>query len=341
MATLFKRKKKGGYVYYVCGWLNGKHFMRSTKTSDKKVAMEVLKKIEAENVRIEEGLEPVNRLEPILLSEFIEVYLADRKRQGKALRTIQTDSYALRRLLDFTDDCALASINEAAAYQYRKYKDETVKPASASIELRAIRTAFNWAVEKPGIKYLRLNPFSRKGIIPKVEESKIPLAFTPSEKSRFLNAIDEEEHRLLFSFYLLTGCRRSEALNLMWTDIDLEQKQLTFRKTKTKKDRTIPISLELLQVIMALDNEKPKPFDYCPDWVSHLFKKYLKRAGIRESLHLHSLRHTAASDLVRQGVHLKKIAKYFGHTSTKTTEIYTHVIPEDLREVAEALTCVG
>ena len=73
MATLFKRKKKeGGYVYYVTGYVNGKHFMRSTKTSDKKIAKEVLRKIEEDNIRIEEGLESIDKLEPILLSKFIK-----------------------------------------------------------------------------------------------------------------------------------------------------------------------------------------------------------------------------------------------------------------------------
>ena len=45
--------------------------------------------------------------------------------------------------------------------------------------------------------------------------------------------------------------------------------------------------------------------------------------------------------MVRQGVHLVKIARLLGHTSTKTTEIYSHVLPEDLREAAEVLSCLG
>ncbi|TKJ41162.1 hypothetical protein CEE37_05710 [candidate division LCP-89 bacterium B3_LCP] len=71
------------------------------------------------------------------------------------------------------------------------------------------------------------------------------------------------------------------------------------------------------------------------------FKRYLVKSGIEKDLHLHNLRHTAASDLVRNGVHLTKIQKFLGHSSVKVTEIYTHVLPEDLREVAEALTCAG
>lgn len=342
MATLFKRKKKdGGHVWYVTGYLIGKHFMRSTGTGDKKLAMEVLRKIEDDNVRIAEGLKPIEKITPILLSEFVKVYLADRERQGRAQRTISTDAYSLRRLLNFTGDCTLTSVTEDVVRRYREFKDKTIKPASASIELRALRAALNWAVEKPGEKYLRHNPFRQKHIIPSTEVKKIPLCLSPEEKVRFLRAIGDVTHVRLFKFFLLTGCRRGEAVNLKWSDIDFEQKQLTFRKTKTKKDRTVPINLELMQVLLSLDPSQPKPFSYGPDWVSHLFKRYLRKAGIQKNLHLHCLRHTAATDLVRQGVHLTKIQKFLGHSSVKVTEIYTHVLPEDLREVAEALSCVG
>lgn len=315
--------------------------MRSTKTPDKKVALEVLKKIEQDNIRAEEGLEPVEKLEPILLSEFIDVYLAERKKDGKAKRTIETDEYALHRLMDFTGDCSLTAINDDSAFRYRRYKDQTVKPASASIELRAIRAAFNWAMQKPGRKFIRQNPFAKKGIIPTVENGKNPLCLSPMEKEQFLQAVDNEEHLKMFKFFLLTGCRRGEAVNLQWLHIDLEQMKITFKSTKTGRDRSIPISLELMQVILSLDRSKPKPFNYAPGSVSRLFKIYRRKAGLRSELHLHCLRHTAASDLVRKGLHLKQIAEFLGHTNTNTTQIYTHVVLDDLRVVAEALTCTG
>lgn len=315
--------------------------MKSTGTSDKKLAMEIKRKLEVDLIRISQGLAPIENTKPILLSEFIETYLEDRRRLGKAEETITTDAYALGRLLKYFDDCNLASITEAAALQYRNYKLETVKPATASIELRSIRSAFNWAAEKPGEKYLHRNPFGQKGMIPPPKKRKIPLCLTPEEKKRFFAAIDDPEHEKLFKFLLLTGCRRGEAVNLQWDDIDLEQKQLTFRKTKTNKDRVVPINLELMQIIMTLDRSKPKPFNHGADWMSAIFRQYRDKAGLRDSLHLHSIRHTAATDLVRRRVPLTQIKEFLGHSSVKVTEIYIHTLPEDLRETAEALTCVG
>jgi integrase len=315
--------------------------MRSTKTSDKKVAMEVLKKIEEDNIRLSEGLEPQNKIRPLLLSEFIEYYLEYREKQRMSKKTISMDAYALNRLFDYLGDCNLHTITRSVVQRFRDHRLESMKAASVSIELRSLRAAFNWGVEKAGEKYLKDNPFVLRGLVPSVENKNIPKILSPEEKAKFFSVIENPEHELLFKFYSLTGCRRNEALNLCWTDIDLEQKQITFRKTKTKKDRSIPIGLELMQVILKLDQSKQKPFMYRPDTVTRQFKRYLKRAAIDKDLHLHNLRHTAASDLVRQGVHLTKIQKFLGHSSVKVTEIYTHVLPEDLREVAEALTCAG
>ncbi|MBU0517807.1 tyrosine-type recombinase/integrase [bacterium] len=342
MATLFKRyHKKDSYTWYVSYMDQGKSRMKSTGTKNLKLAEKVKQRIEEDILRVKKGLEPKEQIEPTLLSEFASVYLANRRKIGKAERTIQTDEYSLRRLLDYTGDCSLLSITQKVAQAYKEYKLERVNNTSASIEFRSIRAAFNWALEKPGTKYLYYNPFAQKHLIPSAKKSEYPLCLSPEEKSQFLETIGLQEHKNLFKFYLLTGCRRSEALRLEWEDVDFEGRRITFRQTKTKKDRTIPMNIELMQIINALDRTRTRPFEYSPSWVSHLFRKYLKKSGIQKEFHLHCLRHTAASDMVRQNIHLSKIAKLLGHSSTRTTEIYTHVVVEDLREAAEALTCIG
>lgn len=342
MATLYKRHlKNGSYVYYINYMLHGRFRMKSTGTRDKKLAEEIKKKLEEDLIRVKQGLTPLESIESILLSDFTKLYLNDRRKLGKAPRTIGTDARALKGLMGFAGACNLASITEAVALRYRDHKLETVKPATVSIEFRSLRAAFNWAVEKPGQKYLRHNPFKQKGMIPSVKGRRIPMCLKPDERQRFFGVIDNIEHERLFKFMLLTGCRRGEAANLSWDDVDLEQKQITLRKTKTRKDRVIPVNLELMQIILSLDRTKSKPFEYIANSISRLFRQYAKKAGLRKDLHLHCLRHTAATDLVRLGVPLNQIKDFLGHSSVKITEIYLHTLPEDLRRVAESLTCAG
>ena len=64
--------------------------------------------------------------------------------------------------------------------------------------------------------------------------------------------------------------------------------------------------------------------------VSQKFKKYVRRAALNDKLHFHSLRHSFASALVSSGVSLYAVQKLLGHTSSRTTEIYSHLLPQQL-----------
>lgn len=342
MATLQKRmKKKGGYTWHVSFYMRGKHHSRSTGTADKKLAVEILRKVEEEIVRAEMGLPPIDIITQIKLSEFIPIYLKERRARKKSENTVIADEFSLRNLLNVLGDLLLTAINENHVRQYRDFRVKRVKAGTINLELRHLKSAFNWAIEGVAEKYLRSNPFKQRDLFVKDEGVKIPRCLTPREKAAFFEAIDDPEHVKLFKFYLLTGCRRNEALELQWEDIDLEHLQIVFQKTKSRKSRIVPINMELMQVIMSLDREKKKPFDYNPQYATHFFKVYARQAGLKEDVHLHCLRHTAASDLVRAGVHPMQIQKLLGHSSIKITEVYVHVLPEDLRGAAERLTCLG
>lgn len=70
-----------------------------------------------------------------------------------------------------------------------------------------------------------------------------------------------------------------------------------------------------------------------PRSIQRIVEKYAKAAGISKPVHPHTLRHTTATDLLRSGANLKQVQAFLGHSSITTTQIYTHVTAEDLREV--------
>jgi len=342
MAQLYKRYRKNGTcIWYILYMLHGISRMKSTGTANKRLATEIMRKLEEEIVRIERGMEPEAEVKKVLLSEFIDLYLEDREKIGRAHRTITTDEYALKRFEDYTGNCSLLAITKKVVLKYRDHLLQKVKPSSAAIELRHLKAAFAWAEEKTGEHYVYSNPFRQRGLIPSVTRSGKPLCLSPQEKQRFLDIIDEERYLHLFQFFLLTGCRRSEAVKLEWDDIDLTNNTVTFRQTKNGRDRVVHIGIELMQTIIALDRSQPKPFPYHPDWLTHLFKKYLKLAGIEKELHLHCLRHTAVSDLARKGFPLTQIKEFLGHSSVRVTELYAHALPEEMQNMADSLSCLG
>jgi integrase len=342
LATLYKRRSRDGtYIWYVLYREGDKSRMRSTSTSDKALAQEVMKRIEEDALRVTHGLEPVETVKPILLSEFLELYLEERQRIKVAQNTLLADRIALKQLMDFIGDCSMQSISERMVRDFRSARGKAVKSVSVNHALRHLKSAFSWAVDGAPQKYLLNNPFKQKNLFLRDQEERLPRCLSPNEKSALFEVMGDSVFKPLFQFLLLTGCRRNEALDLTWDDIDLERFQVIFRRTKSKKSRIVPINIELMHVVMALDRNKQRPFPFKSHHVSHVFKKYARLAGLKEDIHLHCLRHTAASDLVRTGIPPFQIQKLLGHSSIRVTEVYVHVSPEDLRTAAERLTCFG
>lgn len=155
-------------------------------------------------------------------------------------------------------------------------------------------------------------------------------ALTPLERAKLLNSDMPEQLRLLFEFYLWTGCRRSEALAITWNDIDLIGSKLYIAGTKTEtSERMLPISAPLRSVLERLQVKGERLFNYSPDYVSKQFKRYCPRHK------LHDLRHTFATVCLESGINMRVVQKWLGHTSIDTTaRIYTHVMDDYQRQEA-------
>ena len=140
-----------------------------------------------------------------------------------------------------------------------------------------------------------------------------------------------------------TGMRVGELLRLRLNDIDIDNKSLMVRSTKTNNYRIIPINSELEDTLLwlihnyveprnftvSLRSDKQSIYLFChPDGsriksIRHSFNNACRRAGIKATVHI--LRHSFASHLVMNGVDLVSIKELLGHTSINTTMIYSHV----------------
>lgn len=160
-------------------------------------------------------------------------------------------------------------------------------------------------------------------------------ALNAVERAKLLEKVQQPTLRLLFEFYIYSGCRRSEALSLTWDDIDFAGKKIIIPGTKTEaSDRVLPMSKPLLEIMKKLSYSATtnKVFNYSPDYVSKQFKKYCPKHK------LHDLRHTFATICLESGVSIRVVQKWLGHTSIDTTaRIYTHVIDEFQRREADKI----
>jgi integrase len=152
------------------------------------------------------------------------------------------------------------------------------------------------------------------------------------QQINFLKLIENNRYKLLYRFYLLSGCRKSEAINLRWSDIDFNNKFIHIQGTKTlTSDRFIP----LFPAIYELLNLLPKVSDKVFNCTENALNCNFKRLKIKYSLpfKLHDLRHTFATRCLENGISLKLIQKWLGHSRLETTSnIYTHVLTAYERE---------
>ena len=152
-------------------------------------------------------------------------------------------------------------------------------------------------------------------------DRKIGSALNLEELQAFLQAIEDHRLKPFFLFLLYSGCRRSEALNLQWQDIDRENKVIAVHGTKTAtSDRIIPLLPDCEKILDSIKQRGKKVFNHRADYVSKAFKK------ICPNHKLHDLRHTFATRCLECGISLKVVQKWLGHSRLETTaSIYTHI----------------
>ena len=154
------------------------------------------------------------------------------------------------------------------------------------------------------------------------------------------------------AFY--TGMRLNELMKLTWRNVDLTTRIITVGDedftTKGRNQRYIPICEEVLAILSKrlpkvhkVHNEKsyvfckPNGFPFTGDFISKMFKRTCKAAGIDKAIHFHSLRHSFASNLAQRGISLYTIKELLGHSSISTTEIYSHLNMDSLKEAIKTL----
>jgi integrase len=193
---------------------------------------------------------------------------------------------------------------------------------------------------------LALDRFDR----PSTDDAREKRALTTEERRRLTEA-SEGMHRTLIEFVDETGARLSEALGLIWSDVDLDAGTVTFTfqlgrgpergqrvplKTKGSR-RTIPITAALVSRLREHKVASPRsqdedfvfvcrtggPLDQV-NVVRRVVPRAVKRAGL-EGVTFHTLRHTTGSRLIALGWDVQQVASYLGHDSTATTmRIYLH-----------------
>jgi integrase/recombinase XerD len=174
-------------------------------------------------------------------------------------------------------------------------------------------------------------------------EKTLPNVLSKEEVKKLLNASTNLKHRTMLSLIYACGLRRSELLNLTFKDIQADRLIITVRQSKGKKDRIVTLSpmllVELRQYYLQF---RPLKYlfegqfvgeKYSARSLEEILKKACKTAKINKPVTLHWLRHSYATHLLERGTDLRYIQELLGHSSSRTTEIYTHVSIKSLSQI--------
>jgi len=295
----------------------------------------------------------------IPLQEFVDEYIAFVKR-NRADKTYNGVKLVCKKLLSyFSPIKRIDTITIKDAEGFLESLKATA-PKGVYNYHRTLRAMFNKAVEW---NYLRENVFEKIKLPKRQQNEPDYISETEMEAVCFYINNDTIKDAVRFTFY--TGIRLGELVRIKWTSIDLKKRILVVGDqnwiTKGKKQRIIPLSEKVAGVLLGgvpqaavikdhtpalsqREREKDKyvfaksnGMPYTTDCISKNFKRAARKAGIDERIHFHSLRHSAASMMAKNGAPITAVKDILGHSSISTTMIYTHSNLETLRDAVNRI----
>ncbi|MDH4470247.1 MAG: tyrosine recombinase [Verrucomicrobiae bacterium] len=294
---------------------------------------------------LEETSPPPSQEDFIALS-FFNFLERDRNYSPQTLRAYQ------QALADFRSFKPVLPWNAATADDFRSYLLELMKKKSsrATIRLRfaALRSFFNYLTEQQHLSSNVLKQVS----LPKLEKS-LPHFLTlpqvtellehPTKKTKTKQApvwMGARDTAILELFYS-SGLRLSELVGLHVGDLDMLEE--TVRVVgKGSRERIVPVGSLAIKAMehyrhLAKINQGPLFINKSRRRLSataiwQMLKKYLREAGLPTTLSPHALRHSFATHLLDRGADLRSVQSLLGHASLTTTQIYTHVTTERLKQ---------
>ncbi|MDI6766027.1 MAG: tyrosine-type recombinase/integrase [Bacteroidota bacterium] len=276
-----------------------------------------------------------------------EFYI-DYQEYSKSVHTIKTQKSienAFREFIRIVGDVRLDKIGVREIESFLAQKKAEASEWTARKYYIHLASAFETAIRW---NYISTNPF-KKVQKPKTKEVQ-PLFLTKEEMKSLLNIIDDVQLKNLYLVAVFTGLRLGELLNLQWSDIDFVLRVIHVRNsetftTKSRKNRSIPMNDQLYEALAMMKETAGSELVFhsngkrlSAERVSKTFKVYVRRLGLNDKLHFHSLRHTLASWLVQDGVNIYEVQKLLGHSNISVTQVYSHLQPETLHSTVNKIS---
>lgn len=245
-------------------------------------------------------------------------------------KSIDSYLYAVRKYLDYSKNFG---VNEKSAKDYLRELLQKNNPSTVSLASSAIQFFFK--------EILKQDVYFHK---PKKNKT-LPNILTIDELRNLIEVTKNTKHKIIIKLIYGTGLRVSEIVNLKGCDTDLNEGLIKVCLGKGRKDRFVKIPdsiLKDLEVLNDLSNseylfESQRGGKLTISTVQKILSNNAKKANIKKRVYPHLLRHSFATHLLEQGTDLRVIQKLLGHSSIKTTQIYTQISQASIKQVKSPL----
>jgi integrase/recombinase XerD len=301
-------------------------------------------------------------LQHLALTAYMNAHFDWMRVSGYSEDTVRARRTALRRFIAWCEERALRDPKDITKpileryqrhlFYYRKANGQPITLGSQFGCLAPLKTFFKWLAKENHILY---NPASEIAL-PKLPKHLPRVILSIQEVEAILreaeptNAATLRDRAMLETLYS-TGLRRMELPGLALYDVDLTRRLVMVREGKGKRDRVVPIGAraaawvdkylqEARPQLLVGDVETLFLTDYgepmAPEYVAERVRRYMHFAGIKKPGACHLFRHACATHMLENGADTRFIQALLGHADIGTTQIYTRVSIDKLREIHDA-----
>jgi integrase len=338
--------KRGGHWHFT-KTINGVRYRGAFKTARTKAQAEEAERGELR--KIHEGTYGKPKGSTVFIDFAENVYLPWSKENKRST----SDQYYIEVFKAFFKRKTFAEISPMLIEKFKSERRKTPtkagnprKPASINRELECLSSIFSMAMRKPH-RFINENPC--REVTKLKEENQRNRYLAADEEERLLAACvgDRAHLRPIIILALNTGMRRGEILSMKWSQVDFQRNFIHLIRTKSGKQREVPINSIVRDELLALQLKSDGEFVFASPMTGRAFTD-CKRAFTKarelarvEDLHFHDLRHTAATRMADTGAEPSTIKDILGHSDIRMTDRYTHAVESRKRVALERIADYG
>lgn len=223
-----------------------------------------------------------------------------------------------RKLLEIDKD-------EIRDYLIYLSKEKQYSKSAINQSINAIKFYYEKVLKKERVIYSIERP---------IKDKRLPIVLDPEEIEAIISKVVNLKHRAILVMIYSAGLRIGELTQINITHIDSKRKVVLIKKAKGNKDRYSLLSDKVLDLLRDYYRkyrpahwlfEGPEGEPYSVGSIRKIFQRAVIKAGIKKKVTVHSLRHSFATHLLENGTDIRYIQNLLGHSSIKTTEIYTKI----------------